>query len=70
LGKSWHQRPLNIIILGALLFVVVPSWDIYQSGEKSTGEGTKDETRMVQKPNNAAKPSLKITAKYDMDTIS
>ncbi len=71
MGKSWYERLLNIIILGASLFVIVLFWDICQSGEKSTSEGslTKDETRMEQKPNRAAIPSFRIAAKYFLDTI-
>ena len=71
-GKPWYERPLNIIILGAVFFVFVLFWGICQSEEKSTGGGnlTKDESRMEQKPNRAAIPSLKIAAKYDMDTIT
>ena len=72
MGKPWYERPLNTIILGALLSVVVLSWDICQSGEKSTGEGnvTKDETRTEQKPNRAAMPSFRIAAKYEGDRIT
>jgi len=72
MGKPWYERLLNIIILGTLLFVIVLSWDICQSGEKSTGGGnlTKDETRMEQKPNRVAIPSLSIAVKYDVDTIT
>jgi hypothetical protein len=63
---------LNIIILGALLFVLMLFWDICQSGEKSTGEGslTKEETGTEQKPNRVAIPSLSIAVKYDVDTIT
>jgi len=67
MGMPWYERPLNIIIHGALLFVVVLSCDICQSGGKSTGEEnlTKDEKRAEQKPNRAAIPSFRITAKYE-----
>ena len=72
MGKPWYERLLNIIILGVLLFIVVFSWDICQSEEKSTGGGNlaKDETRTEQKPNRAAIPSFRIAAKYDRDAIA
>jgi hypothetical protein len=72
MGKSWYERLLSIIILGASLFVIMLFWGICQSGEKSTGGGslTKDETRMEQKLNRAAIPSFRIAAKYDLDTIT
>ncbi len=71
MGRSCHERLLNIIVLGSSLFAIVLFWDICQSGEKSKGEEslTKDETRMEQQPNRAAIPSFRIAAKYFLDTI-